>query len=275
MLTLYEPRGPLNRFVERMWLVTDGHAPRQESILPSGTVELVVNLAEDRIRIDGTAHGAPARTLPGIAVSGTYSEAFLIDGRQHAAMVGVHFRPGGGAAVLGVPCSEFADAHLELAALWGDGVARELRDRLCAATRPRDRFRCLEEALTRRLRSSVPPHPVVSFALERFTSTGLGAPVHDVARAFGLSHRRFLTVFEREVGLAPKLFCRILRFRYLHALAERTRRIDWAQLALQCGFCDQSHLTNEFRKLAGLTPTEYEARLRCAPDVLDGHVVVS
>lgn len=57
------------------------------------------------------------QTLSGVVVSGTYSAAIVIDAMQHAAMMGVHFRPAGAFAVLGVPLAEVTDAHADLSAL--------------------------------------------------------------------------------------------------------------------------------------------------------------
>lgn len=270
----YTPCAPLNEFVARMWLVSDGQSARQERILPGGTIELVINLRDDRVRIDGTSDDAHAKTLSGVVVSGTYSNAFIIDARQHAAMMGVHFRPGGGVAVLGVPSVEFANTHVDLSAVWGEAAARELRERLCMAATHHARFQYLEAALIERLRSPLRPHPAVLFALRRFTTPAPRTSVREVARQVGLSHRRFLTIFEAAVGLSPKVFCRIRRFQHVHAWAKRTGHIDWAQLALECGFYDQSHLTNEFRKLAGLTPTEYRRDIQETRNLLRGHVAV-
>jgi AraC-like DNA-binding protein len=271
----YVPRAPLNLFVERLWLVSEGQSPRREYILPSGTVELVVNLRDDKVQIEGTIHGARGRTLSGIAVSGTYTGAFIIDAMQHAAMMGVHFRPGGASVVLGVPSSELVDAHVDLAAVWGEAAARTLRERLCEAPTHQARFEYLEAELIHRLSGGWRQHAVVPFALQCFTSRGVGASVQEVARRFGISHRRFLTVFTTEVGLPPKQFCRILRFRHAHAVAQRVGRIDWTRLALACGFYDQSHLANEFRKLSGLTPTEYQRHIRETHNLLYSHIAVS
>jgi AraC-like DNA-binding protein len=266
------PRAPLNEFVERLWFVAGGDSLRQERILPSGTVELVINLRDDRIQIDRTVSSPHARTLPGVAVSGTYSEAFIINAVQHAAMMGVHFRPGGASAVLGVPAVELANAHVDLAAMWGGAVVREMRERLCAAPTDEDRFRYLEHVLIGRLRLPRRQHPAVALALASFTPAAMSASVRDVARQAGLSYRRLLTVFRAEVGLPPKLFCRIQRFRHVHELAQRPGRIDWTQIALECGFFDQSHLANEFRMLAGITPSEYQRGIGHIPHLLDGHV---
>jgi AraC-like DNA-binding protein len=270
----YTPRAPLNEFVTRMWLVSGGQSPRRERILPSGTIELVINLRDDHVRIDRTLQGAHAKTFSGVVVSGTYSGAFIIDARQHASMMGVHFRPGGGAAVLGVPSVAFANTHVDLAAVWGEAAARELRERLCTAATCEARFQHLEATLIERLRSSLRPHPAVLIALTRLTAPGSRTSIREVARQSGLSHRRFLTIFAADVGLSPKLFSRIRRFQHVHALATRTGHIDWSQLALECGFYDQSHLTNEFRKLAGLTPTEYQQDIQTTRNLLRGHVAI-
>src|SRR5687767_6408679 len=88
----YTPPAPLNRFVERFWLVSGGQSPRKERILPSGTVELVVNLCEDRVTIDSTMQTARVTSYSGAVASGTYSGAFVIDAMQHELMMGVHFR---------------------------------------------------------------------------------------------------------------------------------------------------------------------------------------
>ena len=268
------PRAPLNEFVERMWLISGGQSPRRERILPSGTIELVINLLQDQIRIDKTMHSARVQTFSGAVLSGTYAAAFEIDAMQHAAMMGVHFRPAGAFAVLGVPSTEFTDAHVDVAAVWGDGAARELRERLCAATTHRARFRYLEGVLLKRLGTSRRLHPVVPFALRCFGPDGSGAPVRDVARRSGLSHRRLLTIFRSQVGLAPKQFCRILRFQHAHLVAQRTGRVNWAEVALTCGFYDQAHLTHDFRRLSGLTPTQYERATQETRDLLSGHVPI-
>jgi AraC-like DNA-binding protein len=272
---VHSPRAPLDRHVVRLWLVTGGQAPRRDRILPSGTVELVFNLVDDHVRIDRTERCATVQSYAGAVASGTYSSAFVVDAAQHAAMMGVHFRPGGAPPVLGAPAEALADAHVDLADLWGATAARALRERLCGAATPEARFRILEHALLGRLPAGRPVHPAVRLALARFGPDGCGSSVRGVARESGLSHRRLLTLFARDVGLPPKRFCRILRFQRVHAAAQRTGRIDWTDLALSCGFYDQAHLANEFRRLSGLTPRQYGQALAERHHLLRGHVAMA
>jgi AraC-like DNA-binding protein len=58
----------------------------------------------------------------------------------------------------------------------------------------------------------------------------------------------------------------VCRFRRADAaLRAAPAEIDWAGLAGECGYYDQSHLIHEFRQFAGETPQAF-ARLRAARD---------
>jgi transcriptional regulator GlxA family with amidase domain len=92
------------------------------------------------------------------------------------------------------------------------------------------------------------------FALREFR---VCRAVADVTDRIGLSPRRFIQVFADEVGLTPKLFCRVQRFQEVLGLVERRRRVDWVQVALDCGHYDQSHFIHDFRAFSGLNPTKY------------------
>ena len=265
----HTPAPPLRDFIERFWLCSDAPAHRTERIMPSGTFELVVNLREDEIRIYDPAQPDRVRRLSGAVVSGTYGSFFLIDTLQHAAMLGVHFRPGGAFPFLGLPAGEMADTHVDLATLWGQAPAAELRGRLCAASTPEERFRRLETMLSRRLRHPW-HHGAVSAALDAFGQAGTGVSVRGVAERIGLSHRRLIQVFAAEVGLTPKLYCRVQRFQQARQMVRKVAAPDWAGIAVACGYFDQSHLIRDFREFSGLSPAAY---LRQASEqVLPNHV---
>jgi AraC-like DNA-binding protein len=86
--------------------------------------------------------------------------------------------------------------------------------------------------------------------------------VKEVSERIGLSQRRFIQLFREEVGLTPKLFCRVRRFQEVIRLLGSGRRPGWAEVALRCGYSDQAHLVHDFREFSGTTPTSYLAN-RC------------
>lgn len=251
----HKPAPPLGKFIHHFWHCTAAPSHLRQRILPSGTNELVINLHEDEVRIHDSEHLEGWQRFPGIAVSGAYAGAFDIDPSQSAAMMGVHFRPGGAFPFFGAAVAEFANSHLALEVLWGRS-AIELRERLCAAATAQKRFQILDDTLKARLRW-ISEHPAVLLALDIFGPAGVGDSVGAVAKRVGLSQRRFIQVFTAHVGLTPKLFCRVLRFQRVRKVVVQATTLNWAQLALSCGYYDQSHLIHDFHEFSGLSPTDY------------------
>ena len=256
----YAPGPPINEFVDYFWLFDGAQTPRKERIVPSGTSELVINLRNDEIRIQDRKQPDHHKRFSGAVLSGTYSSILVVDAMQHESMLGVHFKPGGAFPFLGTQASDLMDAHADLVDLWGR-AGLELRERLCDVGMPWQRFQIMEEVLQDRQRHTR-RGPMVAIALDMFGRHGTDAAVRDVARDVGLCQRQFRRVFAAQVGLTPKLFCRILRFQRVRTLVDRIEKPDWVQIASICGYFDQSHLINDFQEFSGFTPTQYLRRLR-------------
>jgi AraC-like DNA-binding protein len=265
----HSPTGHLGAFVERFWQINNMPPHFKERIVPSGTLELVINLHEDEFRIYGPARLENCRRFSGTMVSGTYTGSFIIDAHQHASVIGIHFRPGGAFPFLGSAVGELADTHVDLETLWGS-AAGELRERLCAAREPAERFCLLEQMLMAQLLHPLEHHYAVLFALSAFSRVGSDSSVRDVAKNVGLSHRRFIQVFTREVGLTPKLFCRLRRFQQAFTSLRQSRLPDWSRLVVECGYSDQSHFIRDFRNFSGLRPREFLCQR--SSSVMENHV---
>jgi AraC-like DNA-binding protein len=264
------PGPPLAAFVDHFWSLSDAPPHGREHVVPSGTIELVVNLDQDEFRIFDAGGGPEARRrFSGAIVSGCYSRPFGIDTRDHAAIVGVHFKPGGASGLLGAPPGELSNLHVALEDLWGARAA-ELRERLCAARTTPERFRILEHALIGRLPGRPLAPGAVATAVRELARRG--AAVGDVAARLRFSRRHFIEVFTRDVGLTPKRYARVRRFQRALSIATTSPASTWAQIALECGYCDQAHLCREWAELAGLSPAELVA-LRATP-VKTNHVAL-
>jgi len=80
-----------------------------------------------------------------------------------------------------------------------------------------------------------------------------------VTGQLALSPRRFIQVFAEQVGLTPKLFCRVRRFHEVMRRVHQGSGIDWTEVALSCGYFDQAHFIRDFRAFSGLNPTAWLA----------------
>jgi AraC-like DNA-binding protein len=236
---------PLGEFIELLWLCDVPAQPwTQERLLPSGSVELVVDIAPD-------SHKA--------VVSGPHTHFFLLDTSRPLCLAGVHFKPGGAFAFMAAPLQELRNAVVPLHALWG-GIAREFRERLGEAESDHERFAIMERILLAQARNRLHRHPAVRYALREFTREPGAQVIARVANSVGLSQRRFVECFTREVGLTPKVFCRVRRFQAAIRQVHRTGCTDWSALALDCGYFDQAHFIHDFHAFSGLTPSAWAAQ---------------
>jgi AraC-like DNA-binding protein len=255
----YIPQPPLSDFVDLLWLYQGYSQPHdKERLLPNGSMELVINLNEDQSRVYDRHNPSQIHSTRGGLLVGAQSEFFVIDTAVQASVIGVHFKPGGAFPFFKLPAGEVHNQHVSLELVWGSGAC-ELRDRLLEAPTPEAKFRILEASLLAHAAKPLQRHRAVSFALREFGSCQSTPSIADITGQIGLSSRRFADVFTDEVGLTPKLFCRVRRFqKVLHRIGTG-REVDWTDVALACGYFDQAHFIHDFRAFSGLSPTAYVA----------------
>lgn len=256
----YIPQGPLAAFVNTFWFY-EGETPphARECRLPNGSVELVINLSENRQGITLQQPDKQLQNFSGSVVSGVYSRFFAIDTACMTSLMGVSFKPGGAFPFFSLPISELHNTHVALDTLWG-AAAGELREQLLEVKTPQACFRILESALLARVSQSSVWHPAVAFALAEFQHPTRPRMISEVANQIGFSARHFIQIFREAVGLTPRQFCRVLRFQDVLRLTNRREQLSWTDLALSCGYFDQAHFIHDFRVFSGLTPTAYLAQ---------------
>lgn len=255
------PGPPLSDFVACFWYVVGlPPASPRERVLPDGAVQIIFKLRDGGFRTIDSGNTAIEHQLSGAIVTAPSTRCTIIDTRDTAATVGVSFRPGGAAPLVGLPVSTLGGFDIELDAAWGRQRTDRLHARLAEALSAADAFRILEAALIERLERRLMPHPAVHHALGSFARSAHTAGIAQVREATGLSHRRFVEVFTRAVGLAPKAFCRLQRFQRVLRLGHRREHVRWSEVASACGYSDQSHLIHDFRAFSGLTPSDWDSR---------------
>jgi AraC-like DNA-binding protein len=263
MHSTYIPGPPLSDFVDMFWLYESGVAQHaKERVLPSGCAQLFVNLQEDRFRVYDPQDHDKCINFPGCLMSGPHSEFVVIDTANQASIIGIAFKPGGSFPFFNSPVSDLHNLQAPLELLWGR-QAGYLREQLLEAKTSEARFRLLEQYLLAQAGWPGAPafdrHPAVAFALKELRGSMRPRTVSEVTDQIGLSARRFIQVFSEEVGLTPKLYCRVRRLQEALGQVSKTRTVDWAALAARSGYFDQAHFIHDFRAFSGLNPTTYLA----------------
>ncbi len=208
-----------------------------------------------------TAAGPPVRVLPdgcidivwieghGTQVVGPNTTAFAVSLPTGARVAGARMRPGAAPSLLGVAAESLRDARVGVDEVWADD-GRRLAARLdecsdpaaaigswlaCRAARAQRPDRLLDEALAALGRPDV--------AIER------------LADELGLSERQLRRRVSAAVGYGPKRLYRVLRLQRALDAGRAADGGDLGRVALDAGYADQAHFTNDCRALAGVPPS--------------------
>jgi AraC-like DNA-binding protein len=256
-----KPKLPLGALVECLWYWEGAPTPhRQERLLPQAQAALILNLCDAPIAI--YEDGAAVRSYGTAVFSGARSNCFTIDCDQQERVVGVQFASAGACPFFRMPMSELEDASFDMTDLWGR-EAQWVRERVLAAPTPRAMLEalavCLEERLCLARRNVVPVHPAVVYMAGELDICDGPGRVQAVTRKIGMSQRRVAQLFHEQVGVSPKTYHRVRRFQHTLQRLRGVRQVNWADLAVDCGYYDQAHLSHDFRQIAGMTPAAYLA----------------
>ena len=139
----YTPKPPLSEFVDCFWLFEGRNAEQKtESILPTGTLELAINLRQNELAFYDSESAEKCDRLSGAVVSGAHGHGFTPAATEEISIIGVHFQPGGAFPFLGLLADELADTHVDLETLWGP-LAHQLQERLSQSSSSVRGFSCL------------------------------------------------------------------------------------------------------------------------------------
>ncbi len=228
-------------YVECLWTLEAGQPISDYPVLPDGCVDIVFS----------TGRGGPHAQVVGTM---TRARRFSFSAGQFDC--GVRFRPGMSYGFLRLPGTEIADRSVPLSDVWktaGKDLNARLRDAPSAAE-------CIQ-LIANELRT-LPEHGVVQRVSTAIVARCGQVRVDELAFDAGMSARQLRRLFLEQVGLTPKHFSRVIRFRESVSRLGKTQRGDFTQVALDCGYYDQAHFINEFRELSGFRPAEFAARSR-------------
>lgn len=250
--TEIKPAIQLARFIECYWtLESDGNTgapPPCEPILPDGCVELILNFGAQFVEhYDGKVRRQPVNFLVG-----QMTRPMLIAPTGSVCVIGIRFHPGGTLPFFRLPMHEMTNSTVELGVI-NNNLARGLFERAGQELSLLQKVRAVETCLNEWARNSRQDSWILDLAANIVNEAGQ-VSVDTLASNAGVSARQLERRFLQEVGVAPKLLCRILRFqRIFRSIDENDGR--WATVAADCGYYDQAHLIRDFKQFTGETPS--------------------
>lgn len=224
--------------------------PVRQRHLPPVFIPLIVNFGPPYRVLD--AFDATLATEHGSFAGGLSESGAVTESAGAARCVQVNLTPLGARRVLGVPMHELRDRVVSLEVLFGREAGR-LEEQLAEAHDSATRLSLVELFVAARLAASAPPRPDVAYAWRRLAETGGRVRIGALAAELGCSRKHLREQFRDQVGLSPKAVAQLMRFNRALRLLERG--LTGSEVALRCGYSDQAHFANEFRRFSGTTPT--------------------
>ena len=230
----YHASADLTFWVEHYWIVEWNLVePYVAQNLPHPSVHLVIG--DDDARVVGVVTGKFERRL---------------DGRGR--VFGIKMRPGAFRPILGRAVSTITDGQL----LLGD-LLPGLEDAVRRITDDHGRIASAEAILRGQLPARDEAIEEVNQIIDLVLANHQITKVDDLVRVSGVRKRSLQRLFYEYVGVSPKWV--ISRYR-LHEALERAASggsIDWTSVAHELGYFDQAHFIRDFKRLVGMTPTQY------------------
>jgi AraC-like DNA-binding protein len=108
----------------------------------------------------------------------------------------------------------------------------------------------------------------VHYAIAEIAGHHGALSIRALSDQIGITQNHLATQFKRIVGVPPKELAQFYRLAHVLRSIDPSQPVDWALIAHQSGFYDQSHFNKEFVAFTGHSPTNYLRlrRLVCAQD---------
>jgi AraC-like DNA-binding protein len=254
---LYLPHPALRPFVRCYWILRGGaERGKPELMIPDGYVDLIFNYGQSYRR----AEFAPELKWLEITSShivGGRKNSVLVENSANVDLVGVKLNPYGLWALTQLRSAEFFRQIVPLRLL--APFLGELERRIFDAPEDGGKISVLESFLSGRLLPFTNKHPEVQNASRMIVNAGGNMSIKTLGETINLPYKQLERTFERFIGMPPKSFARIIRFKKLLQSIKRNPG-DHTHRYLDFGYYDQTHFIKEFKSFMGTTPAVYAGR---------------
>lgn len=237
------PPAHLRHFIDTFWILEhDGESTTSQRVVPDGHAELILNWGQPFEALEaGDWHAQPRCFL-----AGQIDGPLLLRPAGPAKMLGIGLHAHGAASLFQQPMQELSGRFTPV-----EDLSLALSRNLNRALETDDPVPAVEAALLSVTKSG--GDLLIAEGVRRINRANGAVDLAELARDLGLSIRQLERRFLAVVGLAPKIYCRIQRFKRVFAVIGQPA-CNWVETAVACGYYDQAHLIRDCKEFSGSTP---------------------
>jgi AraC-like DNA-binding protein len=261
---MFRPQGVLGEFVRFFWSLeaeVQGMEPFVHRALPDNCVELIF-YCKGKLAIS-SSEGEEGNTF----ASGVFGQAQkyrLFKTERNFHLFGVYLYPYSFKMLFDLPAHHLRNEKIDTETFCGL-KGKMLEEQIMLADTDDQRIHFASNFLHERIRMIRSHDRAFVRNLKSVIDNERILSISSFADDCNLSRRQFERKFIEFSGFSPKDFFNVARFKKVVKEIEQ-RRKPLAQIAIDAGYYDQSHFTNEFKRFSGYSPREYSINY---PEVID------
>lgn len=252
----YQLNGYINTFIESIFHFK-GFMPEHtiERVVPTGHVFIIFEL--DGIK----RHTFDNKTLKQnnsyvkVWVSGVHKNYLSISAHENSQMFVIQFKPYGAYPFFNESIEKLSNKVISADKIFGQEILL-LRQELLATKTVDEKFKAAELWLNKIYSADkAPPIEIIDIIKQLHSSPT--TKYKQIVSAYSKTQKHLIDQFKKYVGVTPKYYQRIIRFNEILQQLHQSKTIDWAQLACEFEYTDQSHFIKEFKHFSGFNPEKY------------------
>jgi len=245
----YSPDIRLSHLVECYWTFS-GYIEEEltSRILPDGCVDVIVSFRNDSVQ------SAMRPLLPYLV--GTTTGYIELSYTKHVDMLGIRFNPAGITAFTRVPIYELTNLNVELSQV-ESLFDKHFFELLPEKKKTEERIAYINDYLIDKMCDVFNLDVPIIVAANRIKQANGNISIEELSKQSCLCQRQLERRFKSAIGISPKAFSRIAKFRNAVHLLRTNPKQSLYSTALDCGYYDHAHLIKEFKALSGNTPSVY------------------
>ncbi|MDR5590294.1 helix-turn-helix transcriptional regulator [Christiangramia sp. SM2212] len=122
----------------------------------------------------------------------------------------------------------------------------------------RDKLERIYDYLIQLEKNRLEPIPWLDRSLRRILESQGVIEIREIIEKEEISERHFRRKFQEIIGMPPKYYCKVIQITSVFQLLQQKETSEnLTQVALDCGYFDQSHFIKDFKKYIGLSPNNF------------------
>ncbi len=247
----FKPNSQFHDLIDCYWR-SEAPATGTSRVLPDGCADLIFNFGGTISNATDNGISVAKESIAAIGMMTTFRDVVAPSGSN---LLGIRFKTGGLSLLTRTPISEFKNTTVP-----ASEVIPELNDaflqKLHGIPATEGRIAVIEKMLYALLaHSNIAGDQLVTSVTDLILQSRGQISMSAVADAACISLRQLQRRFKSRVGTSLKEYAKVVRFINTSRIIKNAPCKSLSEVSFEGGYYDHAHLNNEFKQLAGVTPS--------------------